>query len=139
MARDHRARDGIVDDDIYVMKKFNYLETFKREEFSATALQFVVDECGEKVTSTTSKNASKKRKTTSTTRKYDTLPIKNLIPNIKFVEKHHLNELSHPADWHRAFIPECPKKEDQNSSCIQKWCQFTNMNEPILILRGIKN
>ena len=50
-----------------------------------------------------------------------------MIPNIKFVEKHHLNELSHPADWYRAFIPECPKKGDPNSSCIQKWCQFTNM------------
>ena len=50
VARDQRAKDGIVDGDV-CMKKFNYLETFSREEFSATILQLNVDKCGEKVSS----------------------------------------------------------------------------------------
>ena len=125
MARDQRTRDEVDDADV-CMKKFNYVEKFEREEFSATALQ-LVDECSEKVNSKI--KASKKRKATSTTteRKYDKLPIKDLIPNIKFVQKHHLNEHSHPADWYRAFIPEGPKKGDHSNSCIQRWCKFTNM------------
>ena len=98
MARDQRRRDDVGDGDV-CMKKFNYLEKFQREEISATALQLVVDECSEKVNTKT--KASKKRKATiTTTRKYDKLPIEYLIPNIKFVEKHHLNEHSHPADWY---------------------------------------
>ena len=128
-ARDQRTRQGIADDG-RGMKKYNYSEKFDREEFSAMALQLVVNETKPKVTP--KKGASKKkRKKTSTTklasRKYEKQPIKTLIPNIKFVEKHHLNEFSSPADWFRAFIPESPKKGESNSLCIQKWCQFTNM------------
>ena len=92
-------------------------------------LQLIINEAKPKVTH--KKGASKKkRKKTSTTklapRKYEQ-PIKTLIPNIKFVEKYHLDEFSSPVDWFQAFIPKSPKKVESNRLCIQKWCQLTNM------------
>ena len=74
-------------------------------------------------------SANKKKRKPSTTkpRKQEELPVKELIPDIKFVEKNKLNEFSHPTDWFCAFIQESPKKGDPDSSCVQKWCNFTNM------------
>ena len=60
-------------------------------------------------------------------KKYDKLPIKSLIPNLKFTAKHGLDEDSHPADWLQAFIPEHMKKGDSRSVCISKWSQYSNM------------
>ena len=124
-ARDQRTRAGIADGE-RAMKKFNYQEKFSREKFAATALQLVVESTNKRASST-----KKKRKASTSSkkpeRKYEKLPVKTLIPNIKFVQKYHLDEFSHPADWFRAFIPESPRKGDPNTSCVQKWCQFTNM------------
>ena len=100
-ASNQRTRAGIADDK-RGMKKYNYSEKFKSDEFSAMALQLIINETKPKVTP--KKGASKKkRKNTSTTkpvpRKFEKQPIETLIPNIKFVEKYHLNEFSSPADW----------------------------------------
>ena len=46
---------------------------------------------------------------------------------MKFLEKHRLNDESHPADWLRAFIPELQPKGDSKACSISKWCQYTNM------------
>ena len=59
--------------------------------------------------------------------KYEKQPILDLVPKMKFVDRHRLNEDSHPADWVHAFIPEAPKKGDSRGCGITKWCQFTNM------------
>ena len=50
--------------------------------------------------------------------KYDKMPIKSLIPNLKFTAQYRLDEDSDPADWLRAFIPEHMKKGDSRSACI---------------------
>ena len=47
MSRDQRARNDVGDGNI-CMEKFNYIDKFKREEFSVTALQLVVNKCSEK-------------------------------------------------------------------------------------------
>ena len=103
------------------MKKVNYKEKFERENFPAMALQLVDDKS--KGRSITSKK--KRRSSTTKPRKYEKLPVKELIPNIKFVEKNTLNEFLYPAHWFRTFIPESQKKEIQiarvckNSAILQ--------------------
>ena len=61
-----------------------------------------------------SSTSKKKRKSSATKlREYEKLQVKELIPNIKFVEKNTLNEFLYPAHWFRTFIPESQKKEIQ--------------------------
>lgn len=50
-----------------------------------------------------------------------------LLPNIKFTQKHRLDENSHPAEWLRAFIPDNPPKGSAESFSKKQWCQYTNM------------
>ena len=47
----------------------------------------------------------KAKKKGTTARKYDKLLTIDWIPNITFVENHHLNKFSHPADCYHTFIP----------------------------------
>ena len=125
-ARDQRAR-GVSETCIEAAKKFNYAQNFRRNKFVGTALQLSNGKISEDNNQTTKKRKRKQKPSNAKSRIYEKLPIKNLIPNIKFTEKHHLDEFSHPAAWFRSFIPEIPKKGESNSSCIQKWCQYTNM------------
>ena len=130
-ARDSRTKQGVGDENeealnreaFVSVKKKNYSEKFKRESFSAEALQPVHNP---------KKNSSKKSKEKKKRFQWDKVQyekrqVKDLIPNMKFLEKHRLNDESHPADWLRAFIPELQPKGDSKACSISKWCQYTNM------------
>ena len=135
-ARDQRTSAGVGTRDNEFQKKFNYAEKFSRDAFVATALQFVQE--GETEKGNNNKKRKRKSPEKKKERKYEKRPIKKLIPNIKFTQKHHLNEFSNSAEWFRAFIPETQKKGDPSSSCIHKWCQYTNMKAE-LDFAGNKN
>ena len=100
-----------------LVKKRNYERKFEREKFDAVALQLIPND--------TKKQSTMKAKKGK--KAYDKLPIENLIPNLKFTERHKLDENSHPAHWLQAFVTEHMKKGDSRSVCISKWCQYTNM------------
>ena len=128
--RDKRVSRGDSDDDVNMndrrvtsVTKKNYSEKFVRNEFSAMALQPV------KINAKNTKSKlNMKRKSVQTDKvKYEKQPVKNLLPNIKFLKKYRLDSESHPADWVRSFIPELQAKGDSKGSSISRWCQYTNM------------
>ena len=129
-ARDKRVSRGNSADDanmndrrVTLVTKKNYSEKFVRNEFSAMALQPVKIN-----TKNTKSKLNMKRKSFQKDEvKYEKQPVKNLLPNIKFLEKHRLDSESHPADWVRSFIPELQAKGDSKGSSISRWCQYTNM------------
>ena len=72
-----------------LVKKRNYEQKFECEKFDAAALQLIPND--------TKKQSTMKAKKGKNA--YDKLPIENLIPNLKFTEKHKLDENSLPAHW----------------------------------------
>ena len=106
--------------------KMNYETKFDREKFVGEAFQ------PSRSLSTTSSNSNKKRKQVkpfeSKSIKYVKKPTSGkLLPNIKFTQKHRLDENSHPADWLRSLVPDVPPKGNQQSFSKKQLCQFTNM------------
>ena len=88
-ARDKRVSRGDSADDanmndrrVTPMKKKNYSEKFVRNEFSAMALQPVKIN----TTDTKSKLNVKRKRFQKDKVKYEKQPVKNLLPNIKFLE-----------------------------------------------------
>ena len=92
-ARDKRVSrnnsvDGVNMNDgrVTPMTKKNYSDKLVRKEFSAMALQPVEI------------NSTKRNRLKKDNVKYEKKLVKNLLPNIKFLEKHRLCSESHPAD-----------------------------------------
>ena len=106
--------------------KMDYSKKFHREKFVGEAFQ------PSKSLASTNSNTNKKRKQEKPFQSKSVKYIKKspngkLLPNIKFTQKHRLDENSHPADWLRSFLPDVPPKGNQQSFSKKQLCQFTNM------------
>ena len=85
------------------MKKYNYSEKFYRDNFLATVSKnFSLTKLNQKLLIRKEQVKRNEKYKYGTIKpaptKYEKLLIKNLIPNIKFVQKNHLNTFSNPAD-----------------------------------------
>lgn len=83
--------------------KMDYSKKFHREKFVGEAFQ------PSKSLASTNSNTNKKRKQEKPFQSKSVKYIKKstngkLLPNIKFTQKHRLDENSHPADWLRLFM-----------------------------------